>query len=202
MTVAWGAQSGPAVVVPVKSFEVAKGRLAGTLSPEQRQSLARAMAEGVLAAARPHPVWVVCHDHAIARWAMDHGARVLWLGRSGLNEAIGAAIDFLGRLGHDRVIVAHGDLPLARSLAWVGEFDGVTVVPDRRQEGTNVLVVPTAAEFTLGYGPGSAERHWAEAERRDLDVRLVHDQLLGWDVDVAEDLAVFLDEASALLDSV
>ena len=192
---------GAAVVIPVKSFTEAKGRLASSLDPEQRRRLARRMAEGVIAAAAPLPVWVVCHDHAIARWAMDAGARVLWRSEPGLNEAVTAAVGFLGRLGFPSVVVAHGDLPLARSLAWVAETPGVTIVRDRRGLGTNVMAVPTGVGFGFSYGDGSAPRHRAEAERLGLPVRVVDDDALGWDVDVAEDLDVFADGGGDMLAS-
>ncbi|MEL7158396.1 MAG: 2-phospho-L-lactate guanylyltransferase [Actinomycetota bacterium] len=182
-----------AVVIPVKSFAEAKGRLADSLTSEERRALAQRMAEGVIAAARPLPTWVVCHDHDIARWAMGQGARVLWRSSPGLNRAITAAVDTLGGLGIGTVIIAHGDLPLARTLAWVGEFDGVTIVPDRRGQGTNVMAVPTGTGFTFAYGVGSAPLHRAEAEQRGLAVRVIDDEALGWDVDVAADLDVFAD---------
>ncbi|MEM9612394.1 MAG: 2-phospho-L-lactate guanylyltransferase [Actinomycetota bacterium] len=180
-----------AVVVPVKSFELAKTRLADSLPAADRRSLAREMATSVVTAARPLPTWVVCHDHDIARWAMDLGAHVYWRSQTGLTESVSAAVEALAGIGVATVIVAHGDLPLARSLAWVADHDGVTIVRDRRGEGTNVLAVPTGVGFRFAYGEGSAERHAAEAERLGLPVRLIDDEALGWDVDVADDLAVF-----------
>jgi 2-phospho-L-lactate guanylyltransferase len=89
------------------------------------------------------------------------------------------------------VIVAHADLPLATDLAWLAHFSGVTVVPDRRRDGTNVICVParaTGAVFEFAYGPGSFERHCAEARRLDLALRVVTEPLLAWDVDVPADL--------------
>ncbi|MEM7339204.1 MAG: 2-phospho-L-lactate guanylyltransferase [Actinomycetota bacterium] len=180
-----------AVVVPIKSFVEAKGRLSASLSPGERADLARDMAAGVIRAAAPLPVWVVCHDHDVARWAMGEGARVMWLSRPGLNSAVSAADRFLHRTGVTRIVVAHGDLPLARELEWVADGAGVTIVPDRRGEGTNVLALPTGAGFVFGYGEGSAARHRAEAERLGLAVRIVTDADLGWDVDTPEDLDVF-----------
>jgi 2-phospho-L-lactate guanylyltransferase len=182
-----------AVVIPVKSFTLAKGRLAESLSPEDRDHLARRMASRVVAAARPLPTWIACNDHAVARWAFEVGARVLWRPAPGLNSSVTAAVDFLGRLGYQRVVIAHGDLPLARDLSWVATFDGVTIVPDRRGEGTNVMAVPTGAGFTFAYGVGSAPKHRDEARRRGLAVRVVDDDELGWDVDTPEDLAAFDD---------
>jgi len=180
-----------AVVIPVKSFDQAKGRLAPSLSNGDRRRLAHGMATGVVAAAQPLPTWVVCHDHGIARWAMGVGASVLWRSTPGLNPAVSAAVDFLGTIGFGRVIIAHGDLPLATDLGWVGDFDGVTVVPDRRGLGTNVLAVPTGTGFQFSYGACSAPRHRAEATRLDLALRVVEDEALGWDVDTPDDLTVF-----------
>jgi 2-phospho-L-lactate guanylyltransferase len=134
---------------------------------------------------------VVCDSQEVAAWAAGDGAGVIWRPGPGLNEAVTAAVDVLTTSGHDQVIVAHGDLPLAADLGWVGDFDGVTIVRDRRGDGTNVLSVPTGTGFGFAYGPGSALRHRAEAERIGLAVRVVDDERLGWDVDTPDDLAVF-----------
>ena len=95
--------------------------------------------------------------------------------------------------GVERVIVAHADLPLATHLGWVGDFDGVTLVPDRRDDGTNVICVPAGSGFGFAYGPGSFGRHHAEAERLGLPVRVVRERRLGWDVDHPADLDLPLD---------
>ncbi len=87
------------------------------------------------------------------------------------------------------MIVAHADLPHAVDLAWVADFDGVTLVPDRHDDGTNVACVPTGAGFTFAYGPGSFARHRAEAERLGLPLRVEREPHLGWDVDLPDDLA-------------
>ena len=165
------------------------------------------MAAGVVTAAKPLPTWVVCDDHEVARWAMGVGVRVLWRSAPGLNEAVTAAVRFLATLGFGQVIVAHGDLPLAVDVTWVGDFDGVTIVPDRRGEGTNVLSVPAAVPFVFAYGVGSAPKHRAEADRLGLACRVVADEQLGWDVDTPDDLDVFtravpVPAALALLDTV
>ncbi len=180
-----------AVVVPVKSFDVAKGRLADALDAEARSALARRMAAAVIAAASPLPVWVVCDNHEVARWAVQQRAGVIWREANGLNPAVTAAVQYLADDGYDRAIIAHGDLPLATELAWVGDHDGVTIVRDRRGDGTNVMCVPTGAGFVFDYGVGSAAKHEVEAVRLGLAVRICDDDKLGWDVDTPEDLAVF-----------
>ena len=177
-----------AVLIPVKSFAVAKLRLAEVLVPARRAELARQMATAVLRAAGAVPAAVVCDDDEVRSWAVDHGAEAIWTPGLGLNGAVEAGVAHLARGGATRVIVAHADLPLARDLSWVGRFGGITLVPDRHGDGTNVLSVPAAAGFRFSYGGGSFARHRATAIRSGLPVRIVPDVELGWDVDVPDDL--------------
>lgn len=177
------------VLVPVKSFAEAKVRLAPALDDAARADLARAMAAIVVAAAAPLPVAVVCDDDEVAAWARSVGAEVYWRPERGLNGAVADGVGRFAAEGFARVIVAHADLPLATDLAWVADFDGVTLVPDRRDDGTNVICVPTSAGFTFSYGPSSFRRHRAEAERLGLPHRVVREPRLGWDLDTPGDLA-------------
>jgi 2-phospho-L-lactate guanylyltransferase len=177
-----------AVLVPVKAFRAAKARLAEALSPEERASLARSMAEAVLKAAAPLPTWVVCDDTEVADWARAAGAGVLWKPGRGLNGAVSEGVDDLAAAGTATVIVAHADLPHARSLAWLADTPGVTLVPDRHDDGTNVAVVPARSGFVFAYGPGSYARHADEARRLRLPLRVVHEPRLAWDVDRPADL--------------
>jgi 2-phospho-L-lactate guanylyltransferase len=177
-----------AVLVPVKAFADAKLRLAPALPAPERSRLAKEMAAHVLSAARPLPVAVVCDDAAVADWARLQGALVVWEPGRGLNGAVQAGIERLADAGARQVVVAHADLPLAGPLAWACRFPGVTLVPDRRDDGTNVACVPAGCGFTFSYGPGSFQRHGAEARRLDLPLRVVREPLLGHDVDVPADL--------------
>jgi len=186
MTAAW---LGPvAVLVPVKAFTEAKLRLAPALAGPERSRLARSMATHVLDAARTLPTAVVCDDREVADWARDHGALVVWEPGRGLNGAVEAGVERLGNAGALRVIVTHADLPLAGDLTWVAAFPGVTLVPDRRDDGTNVACVPAGAGFSFSYGPGSFHRHGAEARHLGLPLRVVREPLLGHDVDLPADL--------------
>lgn len=177
-----------AVVVPVKSFTEAKSRLGVALNPTQRARLARDMTASVLSAGRPLPCFVVCGSADVAAWAVGNGAGVIWHRPDGLNEAARFALARLADDGFDRVVIAHGDLPLATDLAHLATDDGVTIVTDRHGGGTNVLSLPATTDFTFRYGPGSAAAHQAEAVRLGLRTRIVSDDRLGWDVDVINDL--------------
>lgn len=177
------------VLVPVKAFAHAKRRLTAALGDDDRRALVRRMAEQVLRAAAPFPVAVVCDDPEVAEWARGHDALVLWEPGRGLNGAVQSGVAQLAERGVRRVVVAHADLPMARGLAELAGFDGVTLVPDRRDDGTNVIELPTAAGFRFSYGPGSFARHRAECDRLGLAVRVVREPFLSFDVDWPSDLS-------------
>jgi 2-phospho-L-lactate guanylyltransferase len=178
------------VLVPVKAFAEAKVRLAPAVSRTERRQLAVTMAEHVLRCAGALPVAVVCDDAEVAAWAETNGALVIPEPGRGLNGAVTEGVARLASLGAARVIVAHADLPLAGDLAWVARFPGVTLVPDRRDDGTNVACVPATSGFRFHYGPGSFTRHSMEARRLELPLRVVREPGLGHDVDLPADLLV------------
>jgi 2-phospho-L-lactate/phosphoenolpyruvate guanylyltransferase len=177
-----------AVLVPVKAFDQAKRRLHLAMSVTERAALSRAMADRVLAAARPLPVAVVCDDNEVAEWARSRRALVIWEPGRGLNGAVEAGVDHLAALGVTQVTVAHADLPRASDLTEVGVLPGITLVPDRYGNGTNVLALPTGAGFQFSYGPGSFARHRAEARRMGLPVHVLDRPDLAWDVDEPADV--------------
>ena len=176
------------VLIPVKAFADAKGRLAGAVDPGVRADLAQAMATTVVAAAAPLPVTVVCDDDGVASWARSVGARVVQVDGPGLNRAVAAGVAALRAEGIERVVVAHADLPRASRLDHCAPPEGVTLVPDRIVDGTPVIVVPANAGFRFAYGPGSYAAHVAEAERLSLPWRSLHDPDLSFDVDDPADL--------------
>ncbi len=176
-----------AVIVPIRSFDGALSRLAGILGAARCRDLMLLMAHRVVAAAGPLPVHVVTDDAEVAAWATDLGAAVVAAGRPGLTIAVTTAVDHLAGAGVERAVVAHADLALARTLQpAVGP--GLTIVGDRRRDGSNVVCVPTAAGFRFAYGPGSFGRHVAEARRVGLEVTVVDDDALATDIDHPEDL--------------
>lgn len=176
-----------AVLVPVKAFSAAKKRLAPILPDAQRRALAQWMADGVLAAAAPLPVFVACDNDEVASWAESRGASVLWGPGLGLNGAIDHGVETIAGKGYDHVIVAHGDLPLPWALASVARADTVVLVPDRRGDGTNVLSRPCRVHLPADYGGGSFGRHLAAAMASGAAVSVRTDPRLSIDVDTIAD---------------
>lgn len=180
----------PIVLIPIKAFRSAKGRLEASLSPRDRADLARRLAAGVIAAAAPWPVVVVCDDDEVATFAAAHGCTVVRVPARGLNAAVRDAIDEMDLDGRSHVVVVHGDLALPRSLHELSLDREVVVVPDRRRSGTNVLALSPsiARRFTFAYGPASFDAHLAEAIRLGVPATVVDDHALGLDVDEPDDL--------------
>ncbi|MEO5838525.1 MAG: 2-phospho-L-lactate guanylyltransferase [Acidimicrobiales bacterium] len=178
------------VLLPIKSFGEAKHRLSPVLDARERSDLARELASRVVRAARELPVAIVCDDHDVAAWAKVVGASVLWRPGVGLNGAVAAGVEAL-REDFDEVIVAHADLPHARDLTVVRGFAGITLVPDRHRDGTNVMCMPSDCGFRFAYGPGSFARHQDEVALLGLTVRVLTDAALAWDIDTPDDLLGF-----------
>jgi len=176
------------VLVPVKSFADAKQRLGGALADADRRALVQTMAAGVLRASAPLPTAVVCDDPEVADWARGLGALVIWEPGRGLNGAVEAGVARLALLGVATVTVAHADLPDARGIGALDPFDGVTLVPDRHDDGTNLIRLPSRSGFRFSYGPGSFERHLEECARLGLAAQIVRRAELAFDVDWPADL--------------
>ncbi len=187
-TVAHPSRAG--VVIPIRAFNLGKARLAEELDDVERAGLAELLAQRVLAAAAPLPAVVVSSAPEVRAWAARQRVTVIDDPGS-LDSAAAAGRDHLASRGAERVVIAHADLPRARTLDAVAH-DGAdpiaVIVPCHRGDGTTVLSIPAGAAFRFAYGPGSFDRHRAEARRAGLEVRIVHDPDLAFDIDVPADL--------------
>jgi len=186
-----GPGRGTGVVLPVRSFVLGKARLAAHLDGPSRRELSEEMAERVRVAAQDRPVVVVTGDPEVDAWARARRASVV-ADPGGLDAAARVGVEWCRERGLARAVVAHGDLPLARSLSTVDHDAGrpvAVLVPCHRDDGTTVLSLPTWSLLPFAYGPGSFRRHQAAARRAGLAVRIVRDPSLAFDVDVDADLA-------------
>lgn len=175
------------MLIPVKAFHRAKARLADRLTPDDRERLARWMAERVVDAVRSMPTFIACDDERVAAWAESMGAHVLWGPGLGLNGAVDHGTDVIAGKGADHVIITHGDLPLPESLPTVARPGRVVLVPDRRGDGTNVLSRPCDVDLPARYGPGSFRTHLAAALASGAAVSVLRDPHLSLDIDTIDD---------------
>lgn len=194
------------VLIPVKKFDDAKSRLSSVLSPEERRSLCEAMLNDLLSVISCHPLveglLLVSSEPSAVLLAQKYGAEVLSdsdLGISGLNSAVHAGVSALGKRKINEVMVIHGDIPLvsAKELTNLihahrkARKPAVTIVPDRRNEGSNCLVCSSAAGIKFHYGADSLRKHSEEALAIGASLQVLPLPGVGFDVDYSEDL-VFL----------
>ena len=180
-----------ALVMPLKSFANGKGRLATVLDAAMRERLSRECADRVVAVAAGLPVVIVTgnDDSADVReWAERRSLTCIGQVSPGLNGAVGDGVAWARRNGFDIAVVAHSDVPLATDVSSFIDDGNVVIVPDTTHDGTNLLVLPTAAEFTFHYGPGSFKQHVDEAMRRGFVPRVVVSDEWSCDLDTPDDL--------------
>jgi 2-phospho-L-lactate guanylyltransferase len=177
------------VLIPVKRFTAAKGRLTGVLTDDHRARLASWMATRVVEVVAEAPTFVACDDAEVADWAQRKGATVLWGPGLGLNGAVDDGIAHIAAAGYDHVMVSHADLARPAALLSVPAPSTITLVPDRRHDGTNVMSFPTDERLTASYGGGSFRRHLAQALSSGAATQVHVDLDLALDLDTAADLA-------------
>jgi 2-phospho-L-lactate guanylyltransferase len=185
-------------VLPVKSFAAAKQRLAGQLTPGPRRVLAEAMFSDVLVALRRaaavERTLVVTRDKGAQRIAGGNGASVLDDDEQGHNAAAAAGVRAALEQGVARVLLVPSDCPLLDPkeldalIAQPADRPSALIVPDRHGTGTNALLLTPPNALAPAFGPGSCERHAANARTAGIAHEVVEVSSLALDVDTPEDL--------------
>lgn len=178
------------LVVPLKSFSSGKARLAPALDATSRERLSRECADRVVSSAGRFPVVVVTGgvDDDVREWANDRSLECLIQSEPGLNGAVADGVAWARRNGFEIAVIAHSDVPLACDVAAYVDEGNVVIVPDAAHDGTNLMSVPTASEFTFHYGPGSFALHVDEAMRRGFAPRIALSDEWSLDLDTPDDL--------------
>ena len=202
-------------IVPVKSLQESKGRLAHLLSPAARAQLVRVLLQHVLATVqdtdRVTKLLVISGDEQVRQIAGAYGALTMdEQPPYGLNRAVSHAYAFAAENGADAVLILPADLPFVTTAdldlvldAGLSSESGdvekpvVAISSDRRGDGTNALFLRPCVEFEFSYGSNSLQRHVHEAIERGYLVRLVNAKGLQFDLDIEEDWQVFQEQESS-----
>jgi 2-phospho-L-lactate guanylyltransferase len=187
----------PLILVPCKSLALGKSRLAGLLSPEEREALCRQFladtlrtAIEVVGAASVKLISADPEAQAIAgRFGIESYAEA-W---PDLNAALsGVRAHILASRAPRDILVLPIDLPLAAPdslrevLATAGD---IVLVPDRKNAGTNILLLRAAAldTFCFAYGSDSFRIHCENATGQQRLVTVLRNEKLAFDIDEPED---------------
>ena len=192
-------------IVPVKPLRHGKSRLSGTLSEDERTQLNESLLEHTLETLANlkelEQVLVVSRDpHALAI-ARKHGARTVREdGSPHLNTALARAT-IVAKLHATRgVLILPADLPLLTRddiLALIERATNppvVVIAPDRREKGTNALLMSPAGLIEYDFGEGSYQRHCKRAKKAGARLEIVKLPSLGLDLDLPEDLELIREQ--------
>jgi len=175
-----------AFLLPLKPFTHAKSRLR-VAGASDVDAIAYDLAMGVINELREAQVFIVSDDEAITTFAHEQHLAVITSPSPGLNESVQFAYGALDEK-YDVVVVVHGDLRHPTGLKDFVPDDGVTIVTDVHERGTNILSLPTKTDFVFHYGEDSRQAHEAEAARLGLTCSVLVNSPWAFDVDELSDL--------------
>jgi 2-phospho-L-lactate guanylyltransferase len=184
-------------IVPMKPLAEAKQRLASELEPMARSELSRRLFERTLRILKRvrgiTRIAVVSRDEKVLRLARRWRAWAMWETRPGLNEALAQATRVAVANGVHAILIVPADLPklTTADIEHIVELGArppcVIVAPDRRDEGTNALLVNPAGLIEYAFGAQSAAAHRRRAEQAGARVELYRSVTVGFDLDTPED---------------
>lgn len=195
-----------AILIPVKRFDRAKTRLAGTLLGPERCELARALCADLFALVSRTPgvdqVFVVSGEPQALAWARERGWTALAEQRQSSERAsVNAATRHCAARGIAALLRVPIDLPLAQPedlaeiFAAAGTAPASVIVPSRDGTGTNALLRWPPDAFPAYFGPGSCRLHLEAALRAGVEPRVLRLPRLAWDVDEWSDLIALRPQA-------
>ena len=186
-------------IVPIKPLSKAKSRLAGALSPEQRERLAMSLLERTVNLLLPLPqiqgVLVISRDTKALAMAREWGAQTVQeSGAPELNNALLRATQALKVWGTDAALVVPADLPLlavedVESMVKLGGYHcSVVIAPDRHEQGTNLLLVRPPGLIPYWFGEHSFVEHQRLAQEVNASLLIYRSERVALDLDTPSDL--------------
>ncbi|MFW6094272.1 MAG: 2-phospho-L-lactate guanylyltransferase [Pseudomonadota bacterium] len=193
-------------IVPLKSLDAAKRRLAHVLSLEERRNLMLAMARDVLTALarcrRLRGALIVsraAEAEALARAFATE--RFSESPEADLSRALAQAAEHLSEhLGARGVMIVPADVPLIAPEEIddiLEHHEAVTVVPDDEHLGTNTLICSPPRRIPFRFDGRSFKTHVAAACAAGVQPRIVPSPRLSLDVDTPGDLRAVIERGPA-----
>lgn len=184
-------------IIPIKSLDNAKTRLASVLSPEERADLAHDMLVHVITALSDsgsiERIAVISQEPAQLHLPPD--VTIIRQTQPGLNNLLEQGRDWAISQGADALLTIFADLPLlmpediSRMLQTGEQPNTVVLAPDRHRSGTNALLTHPPRLARFAFGPSSFDAHLALAQDAGATVHLYNAPGLSLDIDTLDDLA-------------
>lgn len=191
------------LLIPIKDTVLAKTRLKGLLSAEERQRLVWAMFEDVAAAVvesrgADRIVMVTSADSAVQHGRSRGWEILLEESQSSESDSVDWASKLLASQGADSVLRLPADVPLisAADVTDLLEVElnapAALIVPSRDGTGTNAILRTPPCLFRSHFGPNSFSLHREEASRVGAQFIVKQNYRLALDIDDPADLELFL----------
>lgn len=186
-------------IVPIKPLRRGKSRLSEILSEKERYQLNHYLffntIEILKQVSEISDILVVSRDSDVLTESRELGVRtVTENGTPELNNALRRASLFSKAFSREGVLIVPADLPLLTPrdvqdfLAQRTKPPMVVISPDRRRQGTNMLLVNPAELLKFSYGQDSFNRHVALAKSQGATVVIYENERIALDLDIPEDL--------------
>jgi 2-phospho-L-lactate guanylyltransferase len=196
-------------ITPVKPLGQAKSRLATVLTAAERKHLAAELLERtvrlLLSVREIRGVLVISRDTEVLALVREWGAQAIQeSGMPELNSALRRATQALNTWNAEAVLVVPEDIPLLAEedvrqvLSLAREANSVVIVPDRREEGTNLLFMRPPGLIPYGFGEHSFAEHQRLARVANAAVSIYRSERAALDLDTPDDLRQYRELAKTL----
>lgn len=183
-------------VVPIKSLLHAKTRLASRLSPIERANLARDMLAHVLDAIQASELVAAIAVISPQPEELDLPPGIIALTQTeeGLNALLEQGREWAAMQGADALMLTFADLPLLlptdiANIVRLGKpVNTVVLVPDRHNQGTNIMLLHPPTLIPFSFGPHSYDAHRAAALKAGARLEVYCSCSTSLDIDTPDDL--------------
>ncbi len=195
------------ILIPCKALREGKSRLASVLSAAEREKLCANLLRNSLRVALTlqsvAEIRVITPDSDARDIAKAHGVATIDDRGVGLNAAVRQGLDaILKTAGTDAAaLILPVDLPFATTDAVGRAFSGtadVVLAPDTERRGTNLLFLRRRALslFAFAFGEASFAAHRDGATRAGLNLEILDDPRLAFDLDEPDDYHRWLQKSA------
>ena len=195
-------------IVPVKSLQHGKSRLASVLSAEDRALLTAKMLRHVVTTlqsiSRIDEILVVSRDESIRQLAVELDTQLFAEEdpSSNLNAALAASAEMAWQKGVETLLIVPSDLGLIEAgdvRTILNQEGNVVLCPDTKFDGTNALLLRRLPGFRFRYGDESFMKHLEESARLGQTAQVVYADSIEFDLDTPADWQKYQAEMAAII---
>jgi 2-phospho-L-lactate/phosphoenolpyruvate guanylyltransferase len=186
-------------LVPVKSLDKAKSRLAPYLTHTQRVALTLDMLHHVVCVLRRsamlRDINVVCADEHVLTQVLSWGVTPLVEECTGHNPALTAAATHLRAAGTDALLTISADLPLLQpqhiqEMIEQSKTYNIVLATSQDGTGTNAILARPPLAVPYVFGINSSQHYQQEAQQRGLSTTTYISPGTSRDIDTIDDITV------------